>query len=68
MLALTRKCGESIVITGPCTVTVLGFDRGQVRLAFEAPDETSIYRSELSEKSRKNLDSARLGLEDRISD
>ncbi len=66
MLALTRKCGESIVITGPCTVTVLGFDRGQVRLAFEAPDETGIYRSELSEKARKEIEIARLGLAAKI--
>jgi carbon storage regulator CsrA len=57
MLVLKRKPNESVRIVGPdgCTlavVTVAGVDgRDAVRLAFLAPPEVRIVRSELSERS-----------------
>lgn len=47
MLALSRKTGESIVVDGKITVTVVNVGRGRVKLAIQAPKEVSIYRSEL---------------------
>lgn len=50
MLVLSRKRGESIVIDGSITVTVLDVKGDRIRLGFEAPAEVPIYRQELSEK------------------
>jgi carbon storage regulator len=54
MLVLSRKNGESIVIDGTITVTVLAFTGNVVRLGIEAPKEISILRSELSPKIQEN--------------
>lgn len=58
MLCLRRFIGEEIIIRGPglvapITVVILGIDRGQVRLGFEAPRTMSIVRSELIQKYAK---------------
>lgn len=50
MLVLTRKLGESIVINGNIVVTVHQLKGNTVRLAFEAPKDVPIVRSELLEK------------------
>ena len=48
MLILTHCKEESVIINGNIKVKVLGIDpRGQVRLAFVAPDEVDIVREEL---------------------
>ena len=48
MLVLGRKVGESIVIDGVITVTVLGMAKnGTVRLGIEAPKQHQVYRQEL---------------------
>jgi carbon storage regulator len=48
MLVLGRKVGESIVIDGVITVTVLGVAKnGAVRLGIEAPKQHQVYRQEL---------------------
>ena len=46
MLVLTRKRGQRIVIDGRVVVTVMGCDRGRVRLAVQAPAEIPIRRAE----------------------
>ena len=48
MLVLSRKIGESIVIGGGVTVTVLAVNGQQVRLGIEAPRAVSIRRAELA--------------------
>lgn len=54
MLVVTRKANQSIRITGPCTVTVLEFAAGKVRIGLEGPVETRFVRSELDKRdSRK---------------
>ena len=50
MLILTRRKEESIIIDGNIKITVLGVDRGHVKLGFEAPDDVVIVREELLEK------------------
>ncbi len=50
MLILTRRNKESVIIDGDIKVIVLGLDRGQVRLGFEAPEDVNIMREELLEE------------------
>ena len=52
MLVLSRKHGESVVIGGGITVTVLKMKGNVVQLGFDAPKEVSIRRSELSKLGR----------------
>jgi carbon storage regulator len=49
MLVLRRKPGESICIADSVVVTVLGVERGKVRLGIEAPTPIRILRRELQE-------------------
>ncbi len=52
MLVLSRKYGESIVINGTITVTVVEVKGNFVRLGVEAPKEIPIHRSEIMQKIR----------------
>ena len=47
MLVLSRKNNESIVISDDIIVTVIGIEKGVVKLGIEAPSTISITRSEL---------------------
>jgi carbon storage regulator len=47
MLVLSRKLGESIVIGGNITITVLESRGDKVRLGIEAPKEVSVHRAEV---------------------
>ena len=51
MLVLSRKVGEVITIGSDIKITVLGIDRGLVRLGIDAPKEISIHREELLDNS-----------------
>jgi carbon storage regulator len=53
MLVLSRKHGESVVIGGGITVTVLKMKGNVVQLGFDAPKEVSIRRSELQKWARR---------------
>lgn len=44
---LSRKLGEKIYIGDNICITVVGIDRGKIRLGIEAPRETAIHRQEL---------------------
>ncbi len=48
MLVLSRKTGESIVISGRITLTVHRVSGNRVTLAFDAPPAIHIRRSELA--------------------
>ncbi|MDA1052383.1 MAG: carbon storage regulator [Planctomycetota bacterium] len=48
MLVLSRKTGESIVISGRITLTVNRVSGNRVTLAFDAPPAIHIRRSELA--------------------
>ena len=39
MLILTRNQNESIVIDGDIKITILGVNKDQVRIGFDAPEE-----------------------------
>lgn len=47
MLVLTRKLNESIRIGDDILITVVGVDRGKIRLGIAAPQDVKIMRSEL---------------------
>ena len=50
MLILTRSYEQSVIINGNIKITILGIDRGVVKLGFEAPDDVAIVREELLDK------------------
>ena len=47
MLILSRKQGESIVIQGRISVSVLEIRARRVRIGIEAPSEMSVQRKEI---------------------
>ena len=60
MLILTRKIGESIVIDGGITISVVQIKGKQVRLGIDAPSHSRIHRKEIflnphSESSLEDL-------------
>lgn len=50
MLVLGRKPGEYIVIDGKIKVEVVKSEKGDLRLAIDAPREIEIVRGEIYEK------------------
>jgi len=50
MLVLSRKIGEVITIGKSITITVLGNDRGIIRLGIEAPKNVPVHRKEIFDK------------------
>jgi len=55
MLVLSRKVGESILISESIRVTVVQAKDGRIRLGIDAPPEVRVLREELT-KSCFNLD------------
>lgn len=49
-LVLTRREGETLCIGDDVRVTVIQTQRGQVKLAIEAPREVSVDRLEVRER------------------
>jgi carbon storage regulator len=47
MLVLSRKRGESIVVDGEITITVVENCRGRVQLGIDAPAHVTIHREEI---------------------
>ena len=50
MLILTRRIGESVVIGGNVTVTLLGVKGNQARLGVNAPRDVAVHREEIHER------------------
>lgn len=50
MLVLTRKVGESVVISEDVYCTVVGYRDGEVRLAFDAPMSIPVHRDEIQRR------------------
>ena len=48
MLVLSRKVGESILISESIRVTVVQSANGRIRLGIEAPPEVKVLREELT--------------------
>ena len=57
MLVLTRRLGESIRIGDDISISVLEIQRGQVRIAIDAPRQIPVHREEVyqqvQEENRK---------------
>lgn len=47
MLVLRRKVGESVILDGTSTITVLAVEGERVKLGISAPPDVSIVREEL---------------------
>ena len=56
MLILTRRVGESVVIGGDVTVTVLGVKGNQTRLGVNAPRDIAVHREEIYERIKREQD------------
>jgi carbon storage regulator len=50
MLVLTRRIGQSIVISGSIHVHVLSVQQGRVKIGISAPAEVRVVRQELLER------------------
>ena len=55
MLVLSRKLGETIVIDGDVTVTVLEVSGGRVRLGFNGPPSVPIHRGEIHRQIEQSM-------------
>jgi len=64
MLVLSRRNGESIVIGGGITVTVLEVRGNVLRLGIEAPEKVRILRTELYEHMKDSDTSPASGVAD----
>ena len=65
MLVLTRKLGQSIVISGGIEIVVLEVRGEQVRIGIKAPKDVTVHRLEVSEQIQKaNLESSNVRVED----
>lgn len=47
MLILSRKVGESLIISDDMKVTVLGVKGNQIRIGVSAPREVAVHREEI---------------------
>jgi carbon storage regulator len=63
MLVLSRKVGESILISESIRVTVVQAANGRIRLGIEAPPEVKVLREELA-KSCSNSSPGKNGNEE----
>ncbi len=52
-LLLSRRRDESIVIDGGITITIVRIERGQVRLAIQAPKNVNVHRAEVWEAIKR---------------
>jgi carbon storage regulator len=64
MLVLTRRIGESIILSDDIEIEVLGIDGEQIKLGVKAPKEVSIYRKELYQAIQEENQQALEGLKE----
>jgi len=50
MLVLTRRIGESVVISDDVYCTIVGYRDGEIRLAFDAPKSIPVHRDEIQRR------------------
>lgn len=63
MLVVTRKKGQSLLIGDDIEISIVGIEKGTVKLAINAPKEITILRKELyTEVKEQNVESAKVDL------
>jgi carbon storage regulator len=50
MLVLSRMTNEKIIVNGPCVITVVHADGLRLKLGFDAPPTTRIWREEVMKR------------------
>ena len=55
MLILTRRPGETLIISDNIRVTVLDVSGNQIRLGVTAPREVPVHREEVAERIRAEV-------------
>lgn len=68
MLILTRRVGETVMIGGEVTVTVLGVKGNQVRIGVNAPKDVAVHREEIYERIKREGDPDPHATTDRVVD
>jgi len=61
MLVLSRKEGESIIVAGNITLTVMSVGQGRVKIGINAPDNVMIDRAEIHVKKQHDDASVPVG-------
>ena len=56
MLTLGRRKGETIVVGGNITVTVVKICGNEVKLRVQAPEDVTIHRGEIQAKINKEME------------
>ncbi len=64
MLVITRKKNEALLIGDDIEISIVGIEKGAVKLAINAPKEKMILRKELYvEVKEENVEAAKVNLE-----
>lgn len=66
MLVISRKVGESFLISDNIKVTIVSLGNDKVTLGIEAPKEITIMREELLETIQENKASAQVHCSDNL--
>jgi len=53
MFIVMRRLGETVVVGGDITVTVVGVRGRQVRIGINAPKSLAVHRKEIHERIRR---------------
>lgn len=53
MLILSRKCGQTIEVSGPCTIYFKSINGGRIQVGVDAPCTTKVLRGEVVGKQTK---------------
>jgi carbon storage regulator len=57
MLILSRRVGENLIIGDDIVISVLGINRGQVRIGITAPKDVPVHREEVYDRIKNLTDS-----------
>lgn len=68
MLILTRRTGETVMIGGDVSLTVLAVRGNQVRLGINAPKNVSVHRKEIYDRIRGAQDASGKGGDGEVRD
>ena len=65
MLVLTRRLGESIVVSDQIRITIVDIEGRQVKVGIQAPKDVTIFRQEVYDRIKKeNINAAKATMDD----